>query len=123
MVTTPIFTVEGYDVVLYNTVEEAESSLETWWVRQHEGEIYDAQGHRLSATVIPARPRAMSWFRARREKVKIITDPPFGDGGAELAAALRGYLQNVEKERDKENLQRVSLAELVQQFSRITRAK
>ncbi|MBI4950304.1 MAG: hypothetical protein HY955_09195 [Deltaproteobacteria bacterium] len=48
MPAVPIFVVEGLDdVYVYETIEDAQRSLEPWWVKQKEGAVYDAEGRLL----------------------------------------------------------------------------
>lgn len=43
----PIFVAEGLDIGIFETVEDAERSLEPWWVEEGLGRVYDAQGRLL----------------------------------------------------------------------------
>ena len=45
--TPPIFIVEGLDVTVHRSVEDAQSWLEPWWIKQKEGVAYDAEGRLL----------------------------------------------------------------------------
>jgi hypothetical protein len=110
----PIIVVEGHDVDLHFTVGDAENALEPWWVKQHEGAIYDATGHRLSAEVV-ARKGALPFplGTGPREKVRIITEPPFVDASEELRLALIGHLQASSEVHDKDSLSSMPLSVLL----------
>ena len=47
----PIFVAEGLDIRIFDSVEDAERSLEPWWVEEGLGKIYDAQGRSLGLKV------------------------------------------------------------------------
>lgn len=113
IVMLPIVVVEGYDVSFYSAIEEAEKALEPWWVRQHEGVIYDAVGHRLAATVIAEKdPLPFPLGVGVRERVRIVTEAPLVDA-EELRLALIGHLQASGAVRDKDALLNASLGSLL----------
>lgn len=104
----PIIVIEGHDVSLYSSIEEVEKWLEPWWIKQNEGSIYDASGHRLTATVLADKVAGRT-----REKVQILTDTSAIETSEELRSALVGHLMDINKAQDATLLSRASLESLI----------
>jgi len=78
----PIFVVEGLDIGIYASAEDAMRDLEPWWVRQKEGLVYDAEGRMLTPEISGLRVTEL-----------IPEDPPAH--AKELEAALRAFLKEI----------------------------
>jgi hypothetical protein len=57
----PIFVAEGLDIRIFQSIEDAERSLEPWWVEENLGKVYDAQGRLLRLQTGDKRVRILSW--------------------------------------------------------------
>ena len=57
----PIIVAEGLDISFFQTVEDAERSLEPWWVEENLGKVYDAQGRLLRLQAGDRRVSILSW--------------------------------------------------------------
>jgi hypothetical protein len=99
----PIVVVEGFDVIIHSSLADAEQWLEPWWVRGHEGTIYDAIGYRLDAIV-----------EEKSGKVAITRPTASVCAAGELRSALVAYLQRSGKSRDETQLLKLPLDVLIQ---------
>ena len=79
---SPIFVVEGLDIGVYATVEDAKLSLEPWWVEQNLGVVYDAEGRLLK-------------LDSGDKSVYISLGEAEPTHAAELEAILRSYLKAI----------------------------
>lgn len=78
----PILIIEGLDVQAHPSVQSAQSDLETWWVRERRGRVYDANGRRMTATC-----------QGQHVLLSLEADsPPEQD---ELAAAVRSHFRAI----------------------------
>ena len=117
-VVPPIIVVEGFDVTLHSSLEDAERFLEPWWARQHEGAIYDAAGHCLTAEVVTREDELpFPLGTGGREEVRIITETPFVDASEELRLALIGHLRASGVVHDKDSISSLPLSALLDRVS------
>lgn len=109
----PIIVVEGHDVDLHFTVEDAEKALEPWWVRQHEGTIYDAAGHRLSVEIVAQKGSPFPFGTGAHEKIRIVTGTPLVDAREELRRALIQHLLASGEVHGSDSISTMPLSELI----------
>jgi len=112
MANLPIIVVEGFDVSLHSSISDAENWLEPWWVRQNEGLIYDAGGHRLTTVVLEIKEPHLFGTKVR-EKVQILTGASDVDASDELRSALIAHLKAAGKIQDSIALESASLEYLI----------
>lgn len=113
----PIIIVDGFDVSLHSSIDEAEKWLEPWSVRQSAHKIFDALGHLLSAVVVVDKA-AHLFGTSIHEKVRILMDDPVVDASGELKCALIGHLKASEKVQASTHLERASIEVLISLIER-----
>ena len=110
----PIIIVEGNDVSVYSTKEAAELALEPWWIRRSEGVIFDSNGRRLTAIVVPvANDSSFTPLKPPPlEKVQINVTPSV-DAANDLRRALVNNIRLRQRNIDLSSLEDESLASLI----------
>src|SRR2546429_258091 len=78
----PILVVEGLDVQAFSSILSAQSYLESWWIKEERGRVYDAHGCRMIAT-------------CRGQRVSLSLDHSSPPQEYELAAVLRAHFHAV----------------------------
>lgn len=90
---SPFFFIDGDDVGVFATLEELQSFLEPWAVR--EGDLFttDADGHRLEFRIVKAeKPVLFGLFKMQVERVEFDKPKAAADCREELRAALVKFL-------------------------------
>jgi len=93
MIKPPIACVEGYDIIVFPSVEDAEGFIEP--IDTQCGETYDSDGHLLKMEVgFVERQRRLLWFKWKQTyKSTIISENiPAVDRSEELKKKLTAYL-------------------------------
>ena len=95
----PIFVVEGLDVSVHASVEDAALSLEPWWVEQNEGSAYDSEGrllefwidkHNVRISLSEEIPRHASTLRSiLLSFLSAVGEPVGGDSDSSLASLVK----------------------------------
>ena len=78
----PIFVIEGLDVSVYSSVDDAQRSLEPWWIKEDRGDVYDAEGRLMQG-------------EAGRIRVTLSLSEEYPAHAEELENALRAYLRAI----------------------------
>lgn len=114
MIKPPIISIEGNDVVVFATQDDAESWIEPMIVEDGQaGDTYDSAGHLLKMYVgVKERDRSFLWFKWKRkyESTILRENDTVSDYSSELRKKLTAYL--VYCGVQEHELQNASLTEL-----------
>ncbi len=114
MIKPPILYIEGNDVIVFASQDDAESWIEPWIVKNGQaGDVYDSTGHLLKMEVgVKERDRSFLWLKWKSQYQSIILkeNDLTTDYSAELKNRLKAYL--VQSGIQENELQNISLMEL-----------
>ena len=91
----PIISVDGLDVVLFESITRAEDGMEPEDICDPGVELFDADGNLLSAVVEFEKGVGFGPFRWKRRKVRIVELTTGEDHHNRLRTALQGYLESL----------------------------
>ncbi len=116
MITPPILCIEGQDIIVFDSVADAESFIEPADAKS--GELFDSEGQLLTSDVgLVEREQQFLLFKWKRtyESTIIRNDKPTVNRSAELRTKLINYLVQKGEEGD---LQDIPLKELIHRVRR-----
>lgn len=113
----PIICVDGQDVIVFPSIQDAQLWLEP--VDENQGVLYDSQGHllRVSVKTIKQKRKFLSFYRTNSYESIIINEvSPTVDCSSELRSALTSYL--LWKKHSEDEMKDDTLADLILKVGR-----